>query len=69
MKKKKIIIASLLIMFILLMLPSVSAKQFNVAKETIKSYPFEKMNIPAYIWFAIFILILAIADRLINSEI
>jgi len=69
MKKKKIIIGSLLIVFLLLILPSVSAIQFNTAEETIESYPFKKMNIPPYIWFAIFILILAIANRLINSEI
>ena len=69
MKKKKIVIGSLLTVFLLLMLPSVSAMQFNTTEETRKSYPFEKMNIPPYIWFAMFILILAIADRLINSEI
>jgi hypothetical protein len=69
MKKKKIVIGSLLIVFLLLMLPSVPAMQFNNAEKTKKSYPFEKMNIPPYIWFAIFILILAIADRLLNPEI
>ena len=69
MKKKKIVIGSLLIVFLFLMLPSVSAIQFSTNEETIKSYPFEKMNIPPYIWFAIYILILAIANRLINSEI
>ena len=69
MKKKKIVIGSLLIVLLLFMLPSVSAMQFSTAEETKKSYPFEKMNIPPYIWFAIYILILAIADLLINSEI
>ena len=69
MKKKKIVIGSLLIVFLLLMLPSVSAMQSNKAEETRKSYPFEKINIPPYIWFAIFILILAIANRLMNPEI
>ena len=69
MKKKKIIIGSLLIVFLLLMLPSASAMQFNKVEETRKSYPFEKTNIPPYIWFAIFVLILALADWLINSEI
>jgi len=68
MKKKKIVIGSLLIVLLLLMLPSVSAIQLNNAEKTKESYPFEKMNIPPYIWFAIFILILAIANRLINSE-
>ena len=69
MKKKKIILGGLLIVFLLLMLPSVSAMQSNTAKETRKTYPFKKMYIPPYIWFAIFILILAIADQMINSEI
>jgi hypothetical protein len=49
-------------------LPSVSAIQFSKAEETITSYPFEKMNIPPYIWFAIYILILAIANRLLHPE-
>lgn len=69
MKKKKIVIGSLLIVLLMLMLPSVPAMQFNNAEKTKKSYTFEKINIPPYIWFAIFILILAIANRLINSEI
>ena len=69
MKKKKIIIGSLLIVLLLLMLPSVSAMQSKTAKEIRKSYPFKKINIPPYIWFAIFVLILALADWLINSEI
>jgi len=68
MKKKKMVIVSLLIVLLLLMLPSVSAMHLNNAEKTKKSYPFEKMNIPPYIWFAIYILILAIANRLINSE-
>ena len=68
MKKKEIVIGSLLIMFLFLMLPSVSAIQFSTAEETLKSYPFEKMDIPPYIWFAIFILILAIANRLLHPE-
>lgn len=68
MKKKKIVIGNLLIMFLFLMLPSISAIQFSKAEETIKSYPFEKMNIPPYIWFAIYILILVIANRLLHPE-
>ncbi len=68
MKKKKIIIVSLLIAFLLLMLPSVSAMHFNTGEETRKSYPFEEVNIPPYIWFAIFILILALANRLMSQE-
>jgi len=67
MKKKKIVITSLLIVFLLLLLPSVSATQFNTAKETKKlSCPIEKTNIPPYIWFAIYILLLSIVDRLLN---
>ena len=69
MKKKKIVFVSLLLVFLFLMLPSVSAIHFNNVEETRKSYPFEKMDIPPYIWFAIFILILAIADHVINSGI
>ena len=69
MKKKKIVIGSLLIVYLFLLLPSVSAIQSSTAEETIKSYTFEYINIPPYIWFAIFILILAIANRIINSEI
>jgi len=42
MKKKKIFIGSLLIVFLLLMLPSVSAMQFSTTEETIKSYPFKE---------------------------
>jgi len=69
MKKKKIIIGSLLVVLLLLLLPSVSATQFNTTKETKKlSYPIEKTNIPPYIWFAIFILILSIANRLQHPE-
>jgi len=68
MKKKKIIIGSLLIAFLLLLLPSASATQFNAAKEKKLPYPIEKSDIPPYIWFAIFILILAIANRLLNPE-
>ena len=68
MNKKKIIIGSLLIVFLLLLLPSASATQFNVAKEKKLSYPIEKTNIPPYIWFAIYILILAIANRLQHPE-
>jgi len=68
MKKKKIIIGSLLAVFLLLLLPSASATQFNAVKEKKLSYPIEKTNIPPYIWFAIFVLILSIADRLLHPE-
>jgi len=69
MKKKKIVIGSLSMVLLLLMLPSVSSMQLNNVEKTKKSYPYKKINIPPYIWFAIFILILAIANRIINSEI
>jgi len=68
MKKKKIIVGSLLIVFLLLLLPSASAVSFNNPKEKRVSYPIEKTDIPPYVWFAIFILILAIANRLLNPE-
>ena len=69
MEKKKIVITSLLIVFLLLLLPSISATQFNTAKETKKlSCPIEKMDIPPYILFAIYILILTIANRLQHPE-
>jgi len=68
MKKKKIIIGSLLVVFLLFLLPSASATQFNAVKEKKLSYPIEKTNIPPYIWFAIYILILAIANRLQHPE-
>jgi len=68
MKRKKIVIVSIFAVFLLLLLPSVSAVNFNTFKEKKLSFPIEKTNIPPYIWFAIFILILAIANRLLHPE-
>ena len=69
MKKiKKIIIGSLFIIFLMLMLPSASSIQSDQLNLTRKSYRFKNLYIPPYIWFAIFILILAMANRINNME-
>jgi len=64
MNKKIIIFGSFFVVLLLIMLPSISATQSNTdtQKETTKI--FENLGIPHYIWFAIYILILSIANRL-----
>ena len=69
MKKKLIIFGSIFVFLLLIMLPSISAVQSNTNTETPKevSHVFEKSDIPNYIWFAIYLLILSIVNRL-NRE-
>lgn len=69
LKKKKIVILSLFIIFLLLMLPSVSSMQSNTVKDVIKNPYFKEFNIPPYIWFAIFILILSLANLILKLSV
>ena len=68
-KLKKIVILSLFIIFLLFMLPSASSIQSNTVKKEINNHSFKEFNIPPYIWFAIFILILSLANLILKLSI
>jgi len=51
------------------MVPSISSMQSNTVKEVINNHSFKEINIPPYIWFAIFILILSLASLILKLSV